>query len=174
MQTEDIDEELLTNVIWIFANLFGEDEEIRQSILERIPFHVYFLKILEKDFKNIQLKSIILFCFKNLSKNLDYQETYLINLIKQIIGKIVENYFEDKYAINDDLLNETLEVFSVITVNGNEYMINAMYTMQVYHKLINIIDMMHNYEPIVIENAITIIGNSFISENRELNEVFNK
>lgn len=172
IQIEDIDEELLTNIIWLFGNIFGEDEEMRQAVIERIPFHTWFLKILERNYKNKELKRIILFCFQNLTKNLNYQETYLINIIKEMIRKIIENYLEDKYAINDDSVTEALEVFSIITVSGNEYIINAMYTMQVYHKLIDIINNLDKYESTIIEMSVTIIGNSFICENRELNEVF--
>ncbi len=171
IQLEDIDEELLTNIIWLFGNIFGEDEEIRQAVIERIPFHTWFLKVLERNYKNKELKSNILFCFKNLTKNLNYQETYLIIIIKEMIKKIIENYIEDKFAINDDLMMEALDVFCVITVLGNEYIINAMYITQVYQKLINIIDEMHKYDTSIIEMAVTIIGNSFICENRELNEV---
>jgi hypothetical protein len=95
----------------------------------------------------------------------------LINIIKEIIKKIIENNIEDKFAINDDLMIEALDVFCVITVHGNEYIINAMYITQVYQKLINIIDQIQKYDITIIEMAVTIIGNSFICENRELNEV---
>ena len=70
---ENSQEEILVNIIWIFSNLFAQDEETRHSITNQIPFHSRFLKILSQNSLNKDLRSILLFCFKNLTKNLNYK-----------------------------------------------------------------------------------------------------
>ena len=171
---ENSQEEILVNIIWIFSNLFAQDEETRYSITNQIPFHSRFLKILSQNSLNKDLRSILLFCFKNLTKNLNYKETYSIKLIDEMIIKIIENYINDKYAINDDILNQILEVFEEITAYGNEYMIHSMYRIHFFQKLIQIIDDFEKCETILVKRAISIIGNAFICENSEITTVYFK
>ena len=172
LEKDNLQEEILVNIIWIFANLFGQDEEIRCSITSKIPIHCKLIKIFEKNSLNKDLRSILLFCFKNLTKKLMYRETYLSAHISNLVKKIIEVNIDDKFAINDDFLNQTLEVFEEITVDGNDYLIVAMYKNQFFEKLIKIFDNFEHYDHSIIVRAITIYGNAFLCENREINTVY--
>lgn len=169
--TDDNEDEILINIIWIFGNLLGEDEEMVKSISEKIPLHSKILKIFSRNSLNRELRTILLFCYKNMIKNITYDETYLMDFHKIIIKIIIENYINDKYAINDDILIEALEVFEETTKDGNEYLITAMYDVQLFQTLMAIIENYQNFDTKIINLALIIIGNSFICENRELNTV---
>ena len=168
---EVVDEEILMNVLWIFGNMFGEDTEIRQMIIKHIPFHIKMKKIIEKNFSNKEMKKTILFCFQNLTKNLEYEETYLIKIIEDCIRLIISNYIDDKLAINDDLMIESLQSFGKIIMHGNEFMVNAFISTGVFEKCVSLIDDFEKIDQQVILSAILVIGSSFVSENTELTEV---
>jgi hypothetical protein len=170
LDLETIEDDILEMIIWIFANLFGDDVDVRMSICDQIPIHSKLKKIFEKKIESRQLFKISMFCFRNLTKNLDYEETYLITLIEEIILIIMNYVFQEKICCSEEVLHEVLEYFEIVTAKGNEYMVNALFVTKVYQKVISIIDDFENRDVHIIKQCIVILGNAFICENSDLTE----